>query len=110
MKKEIKTNLIGCERFYKFNQPFFALGLLAALIESVTFNSLSSLPGIFFVVGLFAMYDLRKKYSKTYRTYSFNVVYYLQYMMIVKISAEIYMNIPAVNMHLANEKQNNRHY
>lgn len=110
MKKEIKTNLIGNERFYKLNQIFFGLGLFSKLLEAVTFNSLSCLPGLFMVLGLFAMYDLRKKYSKAYRTFSFNVVYFIQYMMIVKLSMKVFIHIPNINAHLVHEKQNEKHY
>lgn len=114
LRREIRTNLIGNGKFYKFNQLFFELGLLGKIIESVTFNSLSCVPGLIMILILGAMYELRKKFSKSYRTYSFNVVYFIQYMMIVKISGEMFMNIPNINASLVHGLKrgvnNDRHW
>jgi hypothetical protein len=73
-------------KFYKWNQWFFMLTLSSKLLESVTFNSLSCIPGMFMVLGIFAMFDLRKKYSKVFRTATFTLIYFIQGMMIIKIS------------------------
>jgi len=81
------------------------MGLLTSLFESVTFNSFSCIPGLFLVLILFACYDLRKKYSRFYRSYSFVVIYWIRFIMIVKVSIEIYTAIPYVNMHLHHEKE-----
>jgi len=103
LAKKIKPNIVGSEKFYKFNQKFFILAFFAKLIESVTFNSMSSVPGMFLLLGLAAMYDLRKKYSRFYRTYSFFVIYYIQTMMILKLCISIYLSIESVNMKLNNQ-------
>jgi len=96
----IKPNIVGSERFYKFNQKFFLLAFLTKLVESVTFNSMASVPGMFLLLGLAAMYDLRKKYSRFYRTYSFVVIYYIQTMMVLKLCVSVYTSIETVNMRL----------
>jgi len=66
------------------------------------------------ILALGAMYDLRKKYSRIYRTYTFNVAYWIQYLMLVKLCVDIYVNIETVNYRLHKEKdQNNgkeKHY
>jgi hypothetical protein len=97
LTKKIQINLVGRNKFYKMNQKFFALALFCKLLESVTFNSLSCLPGLFMVLALVAMYDLRKKYSRVFRVFSFVLLYWLQGMMILKVCVQIFMNIPNIN-------------
>lgn len=93
LKKTISTNVIGSNRFYKYNQIFFMISLICVFVESVTFNSVSSLPGMLMILGLGAMYDLRKKYSRFYRTFTFNVAYVIQYAFLIKWCVDIYVNI-----------------
>jgi len=102
--------LVGSNNFYKKNQIFFMLALFSKLLESVTYNSLSCLPGLFFVLILFAMYDLRKKYSRVYRVFSFLVVYWIQFMMILKLCVQIYIHIPSVNAELTDPKNESSLY
>lgn len=102
LKQVIKPNIVGSAHFYRFNKVFFTMIIFWKLVESVTFNSLSCLPGLIFVILLFSMYDLRKKYSQFYRTFSFFVVYWIQFVMIIKLSVYIYMSIPSVNIRLLN--------
>lgn len=100
MKKEIKINLVGSNRFYKNNQIFFTVAVFFKLFEAVSYNSLSSIPGLFMVIGLMSLYEIRKKYSRMYRTYSFVVLYWVQFMMIVKLVVELYVSIESVNANL----------
>lgn len=76
--------------------------IIAKLFESVTFNSISCIPGLFLVLGMVAMYDLRKRYSRVYRSFSYVVIYYIQLMMIVKLCVNIYLTIETVNFELLN--------
>lgn len=107
MYKKISINWIGSETFYNINQVFFIVSILCKLLESVTFNSLTCLPGLFILLSLGSMYDQRKKYSRFYRTYSFFLVYWIQFMMCVKLCAQIYMSIPNVNYRLIIERNDN---
>ena len=100
MKKLIRINVVGSNRFYKNNQIFFAIAILLKLFEAVSFNSLSSMPGIFMVIGLMSLYEIRKKYSRMYRTFSFVVLYWIQLMMIIKLVIELYVSIESVNANL----------
>ena len=76
------------------------MALFTTLLESVTFNSLSCVPGMILILGLAAMYDLRKKYSRYYRTYTFNVAYWIQYIMLTKLCVDIFVSIETVNIRL----------
>lgn len=80
------------------------VALICKMIESVTYNSVSAVPGLLLIIGLFSMYDLRKKYSMFYRTFSFFVVYWIQIMMVFKMSVKVYMGIPSVNERLQYEQ------
>jgi hypothetical protein len=104
LKKKIKTNIVGSNRFYKYNQFFFMISLFCVFLESVTYNSISCVPGMMMILGLGAMYDLRKKYSKFYRTYTFNVAYWVQFIFIVKWCVDIFVSIETVNYALHAEK------
>lgn len=108
LKKEITMNFIGSNKFYNWNQTFYALAIVFTLMESVSFNSCSSLPGIFLIIALAATYDLRKKYSYFYRTLSFVVGYYIHYLMVIKIIALIYLNIKYLNVFLLHHPKDKR--
>ena len=110
LKKEIKLNFIGSERFYNYNQLFFMMTLFFKLFESVTFNSLSCVPGLMLIIILFAAYELRKTYSQFFRTFSFVTVYWIRLMMIIKISAEIYAYTPNINVMLNSKKNDDEHW
>ena len=108
LKKEITMNFIGSDRFYKWNQTFYAIAILFTLLESVSFNSCSSLPGVFLIIILSSMYDLRKRYSYFYRTLSFVVGYYIHFIMAIKLGALIYLRIEYINVYLKHKPDDSR--
>jgi len=110
LRKLIKTNVVGSNKFYKFNQYFFMISLFCVFLESVTYNSLSCVPGMLMILGLGAMFDLRKKYSRFYRTYTFNVMYWVQFIFIAKWCVDIFVNIETVNHALHNEEQTDKNW
>jgi hypothetical protein len=76
------------------------------MLETVAYNCLLGMPAIIMTLTVFAMYDLRKKYSKFYRTFNFVVAFWVQLVLIVKFTARIIMRIPLINsgMHYEHNK------
>jgi len=59
------------------------------------------------IILLVAMYDLRKRYTFFYRTFSFAVIYYINIMMTIKLIAMIYLSINHVSITHTKQKADN---
>lgn len=94
--------MVGSETFYSHNQFYFVVGILSMMFEAVSFNSLSSIPGIFMIIGLLSLFEIRKNFSRAYRVFSFFALYWVQIIMIIKLAVEIIVRIDSVNSRLHN--------
>jgi hypothetical protein len=94
--------MVGSEAFYNHNQFYFVVGILSMMFEAVSFNSISSVPGLFMIIGLLSLFEIRKNFSRTYRTFSFFALYWVQIVMIIKVAVEIIVRIESVNARLHN--------
>jgi hypothetical protein len=72
------------------------------MFEAVSFNTISSIPGIMMIIGLLSLYEIRRKFSRAYITTSFFVLYWVQIVMIIKVAVEIIVKIDSVNTKLHN--------
>lgn len=96
MEKCIKKNFIDAEYFYQFNQKFFALAFMFELFTAMSFNSCSDIPCLFILLILAAFYGQRKQYSRAYRQGSFFVVYFIMFMLVLKLINDILNRIPFI--------------
>lgn len=99
--------MVGSEAFYNHNQFYFVMGILATLFEAVSFNTISSIPGLFLIIGLLSMYEIRKNFSRAYRATSFFTLYWVQIVMIIKIAIEMILKVESVNAKLHNLPDDN---
>ena len=89
--------MVGSESFYNHNQFYFVMGILATLFEAVSFNTISSIPGLFMIIGLLSLFEIRKSFSRAYRTFSFFTLYWVQIVMITKVAVELILKVESVN-------------
>ena len=59
LQKIIRRNMVGSVAFFNHNSTYFTLGILSMMFEAVSFNSLSSIPGMFVVIGLLSLYEIK---------------------------------------------------
>lgn len=67
------------------------------MFEAVSFNSVSSIPGLMMIIGLLSFYEIRKNFSRAYRIFSFFVLYWVQIVMICKLAVEILLKVESIN-------------
>jgi len=89
----LPVNFVDSHHFYTWNTTFFILSIILVLFQAMVNNSASDIPSLFFILILFATYMFRKKYTKVYLQYTFFVIYYLHFILILKIINEIMVNI-----------------
>jgi len=84
LKKAVLVSYVDCDYYYQFNQMFFALSLIFILFQGMINNSCIDIPSLFLILGLCAAYPYRKYYTKTVLEYTFFVIYYMQFVTILK--------------------------
>lgn len=59
LSKLIRRNMVGSLAFYNHIRTYFVLGIICMMFEAVSFNSLSSIPGMFMIIALLSLYEIR---------------------------------------------------
>lgn len=94
--------MVGSEAFYNHNQFYFVIGIVTMMFEAVSFNTLSSVPALFMIIGLLSMYEIRKSFSRAYITAAFFTLYWVQIVMLIKLAEDLMMRVESVNYRLNN--------
>ena len=66
------------------------------LFTAMSFNSCSDIPCLFILLILAAFYGQRKQYSRAYRQGSFFIVYFIMFMLVLKLVNDILNRIPFI--------------
>jgi len=93
IKKRIKKIYVDSNYFYLWNRVFFVLILLFELSQSMAYNSCSDIPALLMILVMFAFYAYRKANTRLFLQYTFIVVYFIQFIITLKIINEIVRNI-----------------
>jgi len=93
IKKRIKKIFVDSNHFYMLNRVFFVLILLFELSQSMAYNSCSDIPALLMILVMFAFYAYRKANTRKFLQYTFIVVYFIQFIITLKIINEIVRNI-----------------
>lgn len=85
VQKKVKKSFLDSDNFYKNNRIFFITLILFELFQAMVFNSCSDIPTLFMLLLVFAMYAFRKDYTVAFLQYTFFVVYFIQFMLTLKL-------------------------
>jgi hypothetical protein len=96
LKKKIPANFVDSYHYFTWDRIFFVLSLLSTLFQAMVNNSAADIPSLFFILIMFATYMFRKTFTKIYLQYTFFVMYYLHFVLLLKLSNEILVNIDFV--------------
>lgn len=100
LKKEIKKNYIGCTWFYKQNQKFYSGAIVLYLLQAMAFNAIMDVPSLIFILIMVAGYVVRKEITIIFRTYSFFMTYWLNFIVFIKFAHDVIVKIPFIEEHL----------
>jgi len=59
--------------------------ILFELFQAMIFNSCSDIPTLFMLLVMFAFYAYRKVYTKSFLRYTFFVVYFIHFVLVLKL-------------------------
>ena len=85
IRKSVKKVFIDSDHFYNFNRIFFVMIILFELFQAMIFNSCSDIPTLFMLLVMFAFYAYRKVYTKSFLQYTFFVVYFIHFVLVLKL-------------------------
>lgn len=85
LKKKVRKHFIDSDHFYNYNQVFFMATILLVLMQANIFNSCLDIPILFQILLLFSLYAYRKVYTVGFLRYTFFTIYYIQFMMALKL-------------------------
>jgi len=107
LESKIKKSFVDNDWFYKRNQLFFMGALLFQLLQSMSFNNCADVPTLFMLLILCALYPLRRQMTYFYRLFCFIIIYWIQFMLTLKIINETAVRIDFLNDFFM-KHQNNR--
>ena len=84
---------VDCDYVYSFDRYYFIFSLAFVLFQGMLNNSCIDLPSLELILGLVAAYPYRKYYTKTVLEYTFFVIYYLAFIITIKLVQEIFVKI-----------------
>jgi len=84
---------VDCDYFYQSDKWYFMFALAFVLFQGMINNSCIDFPSLDMILGLAAAYPYRKYYTKTVLEYTFFVIYYLAFIIALKLIQEITVKI-----------------
>ena len=104
MSEEIFRNYIDCQWFTAANKGVFLIMIFFQIAMAVRFNSVIDVPTMIFVIIVFATFSLRNIMPKFYSVYTFMVVYWINFVSIVKTFYVITVQIPYIKAYRHDHK------
>lgn len=83
--KNMKKNYMECHWFASLNMVFFLVIILAQLLQSMSFNGILDIPTLLLIIFMNAFFGFRKSYATFYARFTFFFVFYLTFLIYVKV-------------------------
>ena len=107
IQKGHKKHFVDTNFFYKLNQKFFIVVILFSLFQAMVYNACSDIPNLFLLLLMFAFYAYRKVYTRQFLQFTFLVVYFIQFILTIKIINDILTKIEFAQTFMADNKDSN---
>jgi hypothetical protein len=109
MMKEVSKYFthVDSEYFHKKNQVFFLFSILFVLFQGMLNNSCADIPSLLMILALMSAYPYRKQYTKSFLQYTFFVMYYLQFILCLKLINECFVKIEFIQDLMKEYKDSN---
>lgn len=97
LEKTISKSFVDNDYFYQLNQYFYMGSIAFQLFQSMAFNNCADVPILFMLLILCSLFAFRKDITHFYRSYSFVVIYTIQFVLSLKIINEVLLRIDFAN-------------
>ena len=93
MSMKIPKNFVQISFYYNLNTKFFMISFFFTVVAALTVKSMLDVPSFILILGMCGGYMVRKKISLVYTTYCYFLMYYISFIMLIKICHDCIISI-----------------